>query len=174
MKEKEYIFYQNPFYHYVFGFASENMRVPSRSRGKRKEAAKESVKEIAGILDEMKEDYPEFPISKKHRLIVVISITGSERYLETVDIDNLSKMVLDLMKSRIFQDDHQVYQLYMEKQVFHTNGFLVGVKKIDKNGPYVRMVPELFSLKPYRGTTWHKGIFTKLTNMVKLLSFKKK
>src|SRR5437762_3538103 len=95
-------FYQNPFYDYVFGAATEDMRIPSRSRGQRKEIAKQSILEITKIMDDMKISHPEFPIKKNNKLIVVININGSERYLRTVDIDNLMKMILDIMKTRIF------------------------------------------------------------------------
>ena len=56
----------------------------------------------------------------------------SNRFFE-VDIDNLSKNILDCMKGLVFDDDSQVVNLLAMKNAhpFDINGLMIGVNQVD-------------------------------------------
>ena len=46
------------------------------------------------------------------------------------DLDNYNKVLIDCLKNKLFEDDDQIYQLYMEKHI--NSGFEKICVKVDK------------------------------------------
>jgi len=77
----------------------------------------------------------EHPYKKDIPLEVIISVSMGERRLKEVDIDNLTKTIIDCMKGLIFEDDHQIIKILASKDVnsfLPLNGLMVGIRKLDK------------------------------------------
>ena len=61
----------------------------------------------------------------------------SEKRLQSVDVDNLAKIVLDFMKGKVFEDDSQVSSLFVAKDIVkddiipQVSGIMVGVRIIN-------------------------------------------
>ena len=50
------------------------------------------------------------------------------------DLDNYNKVLIDCLKNKLFEDDDQIYQLYMEKYIgCGFNKICVEVEKINEN-----------------------------------------
>lgn len=89
------------------------------------ESFKDQIKEQLG------EEHP-YPINQK--LEVVISVTMIEKRLREVDIDNLTKSILDCFTGTVFEDDSQVVNILAKKSVnelIALNGLIVGIRKIE-------------------------------------------
>ena len=86
---------------------------------------------IKHIKDNLTEEHP-YNIDIK--LEIVISISMDEKRLKEVDIDNLSKAVIDCFRGLLFIDDSQIQNLLAKKNVNAykpLNGLMVGVRKIN-------------------------------------------
>ncbi|MFN0292071.1 RusA family crossover junction endodeoxyribonuclease [Pedobacter helvus] len=86
------------------------------------------------------------------QLEVIINFKMSEKRLRTVDIDNLVKCTLDIMKGKVFEDDTQVRSLFAFKDVIkdelvpQLSGIMIGVRILDKK-------PSLLSEVDFYGFT---------------------
>lgn len=95
-----------------------------------KPAIEEFEKKLAAFLKEnVNEEMPyNFPVE------VILAFDINRKRLFEVDVDNLSKTVLDAMKGVIFQDDSLVVRLLAMKDThpMNTNGLMIGVNKVEK------------------------------------------
>lgn len=83
------------------------------------------------IIKELKEEHP-YKLAQK--LEVIISISMTEKRLKEVDIDNLTKSILDCFKGTVFEDDSQVINILASKyvnEIAALNGLMVGIRKIN-------------------------------------------
>lgn len=66
---------------------------------------------------------------------IIISISTTKRRFFEVDVDNLSKTVLDSLTGYIFEDDCQVVNLIAKKYIDKndTNGILIGVTELTES-----------------------------------------
>ena len=52
------------------------------------------------------------------------------------DLDNYNKVLIDCLKNKLFEDDDQIYQLYMEKHIgCGFNKISIGIESIDIESP---------------------------------------
>ncbi|WP_114752803.1 RusA family crossover junction endodeoxyribonuclease [Pleomorphovibrio marinus] len=75
----------------------------------------------------------EHPYKKSVKLEVIVSISMQEKRLNSVDIDNLIKSVLDCFNGLVYEDDSQIVSVLGRKDVngyFPRNGIFVGIRKI--------------------------------------------
>jgi Holliday junction resolvase RusA-like endonuclease len=74
-----------------------------------------------------------FPIKKPQKVEVILHITMDEKRLKSVDIDNLTKSVLDIMNGLVYEDDSQILNILASKDIhplFPLNSLMIGVRKI--------------------------------------------
>lgn len=80
----------------------------------------------------------EHPYPKDIKLEVVVSVSMEEKRLNTVDIDNLIKSVLDCFNGLVYEDDSQILSVLGRKDVngfYPRNGLFVGIKKVNDEKP---------------------------------------
>lgn len=86
------------------------------------------------IKDNLTNEHP-YTVDKKIEMIIDISM--DKKRIDKVDIDNLSKSIIDCFKGLVFSDDSQIISLYAHKTVqplVKVNGLMVGIRKLnDKN-----------------------------------------
>lgn len=73
-----------------------------------------------------------FPIKSPQKVEVILSIQMTEKRLKSVDVDNLTKSILDCMSGIIFDDDSQVVNVLASKDIHPLapiNGLMFGVRK---------------------------------------------
>ena len=77
-------------------------------------------------------------ILKPNNVEVIISISVTEKRFNEIDIDNLSKCVLDSLNNIAFEDDVQVTSLIANKHIhpMKVNAILIGITKLtdSRNG----------------------------------------
>jgi Holliday junction resolvase RusA-like endonuclease len=106
------------------------------SNNKAKENLKKFEAKFIDCINKMLTE--EHPYKSPLQLEVVMNIKMSEKRLKKVDVDNLSKSVLDFMTGKVFQDDSQVRSLFVFKDVIkdelvpQLSGIIVGIRKLDK------------------------------------------
>ncbi|WP_291131792.1 RusA family crossover junction endodeoxyribonuclease [Flavobacterium sp. UBA7682] len=73
-------------------------------------------------------------INKPHLVEVLISISVTERRFKQVDIDNLTKCVLDALNTVAFEDDSQVSSIIANKHVhdMKVHAIMIGITKLTK------------------------------------------
>lgn len=154
MEEKSKTFIQNPKIDYLFGFLGTKP-IPT----KQDKFVPADVTKINdnGIEEELKIFYTKKPdadavleftnelrnvaskvftngkrIDKPHLVEVIISISVTERRFKQVDIDNLTKCVLDALNSVAFEDDSQVSSIIANKHVhgMKVYAILIGITKL--------------------------------------------
>lgn len=84
---------------------------------------------------------------------VILSFTITKKRFFEVDVDNLSKNVLDVMKGLIFDDDSQVVNLLASKHIhpYNTNGIAIAVNEItDKSKSWFDGI-KLFYIEESKG-----------------------
>lgn len=71
-------------------------------------------------------------ILKPNNVEVTISVSVTERRFKEVDIDNLSKCVLDSLNNIAFEDDSQVTSLISDKHIHQmkVNAIMIGITKL--------------------------------------------
>lgn len=97
--------------------------------------SKKSIQEFEGklrdyVLENKQPDQP-YKMPTKVEVILAFDI-NSKRFFE-VDVDNLSKNILDCLKGIIFEDDSQVVNLLAMKNIhpWNTDGLMIAVNNID-------------------------------------------
>ena len=104
-----------------------DLYIKKKSENKLKEFEDKFKKQIISNLK------VEHPYKKPEQLEVIISVSMEKKRLDNVDIDNLSKAILDCFNGLVYEDDCQVISLYAEKNTFSGfNGLFVGIRRIDK------------------------------------------
>lgn len=89
------------------------------------------------INENIKEEHP---YKKPEKLEVIISVSMDEKRLENVDVDNLSKAILDCFNGLIYEDDSQIVSLLVFKDIngfYPINGLMVGIRRLDNKESWV-------------------------------------
>ncbi len=76
----------------------------------------------------------EHPYTTDIKLEMIISVSMDEKRMKEVDIDNISKSIIDCFNGLVFIDDSQIQSLYTHKTVhpmLQLNGLMVGIRKIN-------------------------------------------
>lgn len=102
--------------------------------------AKENIKAFeTKFIDSFKERLTEeHPYKLEVPIEIYLTIRMSEKRLKSVDLDNLAKCALDVMKGLIFEDDSQIIGLIVFKGVIkdeivpQLSGLTVGVRLLNK------------------------------------------
>jgi Holliday junction resolvase RusA-like endonuclease len=84
------------------------------------------------ILNNVKGDR-NFPIKNPQKVEAILHISMDEKRLNLVDIDNLTKSILDCMNGLVFEDDSQVLNILASKDIHPLvplNSLMIGVRKI--------------------------------------------
>lgn len=92
-----------------------------------KESVRVTKKEIAEVATDVLRKNNLSMIGKPSMVEVVISISIKQSRFEQVDIDNLSKTVLDGLIGIAFENDSQVVTLLAKKHVYEENAVLIGI-----------------------------------------------
>jgi Holliday junction resolvase RusA-like endonuclease len=140
-KTDVYTFFQCSYYDEVFGHIS-SFPVPT-SQTKNKKKVKLYKENINKLLEEAKND--KWPY--KERLTITVLVTGPKTYIQRIDLDNMLKNLLDILKSNVFVDDKQIFSLMVSKKILPQNGFMLGLRVL-KEDEFNQCIPPLYSLDP--------------------------
>ena len=117
---------------------------------KAKEIIKLFESRFVGCIEKMITE--EHPYKKPIQLEAVIKVKMSENRLKSVDVDNLAKCILDFMIGRVFEDDSQIRNLFITKEVIidelvpQLSGVIVGLRILD-NRPSLLSNLELYDFE---------------------------
>lgn len=153
-KEESVTFRQNPKIDFLFGYFG-NLIVPTKQDGfkpidliETNENGEETVlknfylknPETSSVIKfrEYIQGIAKEKISKNNRINkpynvqVYLSISITEKRYYEVDVDNLTKTVLDSLNKIAFEDDSQVSSLIVEKHIhpMKVNGILIAITKL--------------------------------------------
>jgi Holliday junction resolvase RusA-like endonuclease len=84
----------------------------------------------------LKENIDEtYPIKHPQTVEVVLHISVQQKRFFEVDVDNLAKTVLDCLPGLVLDDDSQVVNLLVQKDIhpFNIPGIVLALRKINKN-----------------------------------------
>lgn len=160
-KEDKYVaFRQNPNIDFLFGYF-DGMQVPTKQDAYKpidvvevdengaetilkefyqKKPEKASIKNFKQFIKELtaekfKEDDR---IKIPNKVQVILSFSLKEKRFFEVDVDNLSKTVLDSLNGIAYDDDKQVTSLIVDKHIhkMKVNGILIAITKLtdERNG----------------------------------------
>lgn len=81
-----------------------------------------------------------FPIGKETNVEVIIHVTITDiKRLKDVDVDNLAKGVLDCMNGVVYEDDTQIFNLLVSKDISeYEDSVMIGARKIDNNNSWFK------------------------------------
>lgn len=154
MEEKSKIFVQNPKVDYLFGMmgtkpipTKQDKFVPANVTQINNDGTEEELKifytkkpDIDAVIeftDELKSVASKVfkdgkRIDKPHLVEVLISISVTERRFKQVDLDNLTKCVLDALNTVAFEDDSQVSSIIANKHVhdMKVHAIMIGITKL--------------------------------------------
>jgi|GEM_PF-1068753 len=154
MKEEFITYYQNPKVEILFGFYDEKPIPTKQDQFKplkafeidengeeielknfyEKKDDKSSIQEMKNIVAEYaKEAFKEKGIIKKPSEVeVLLSFSVKEKRFKQIDIDNLSKTVLDGLSGVAFEDDVQVSSLIVNKHIhpMKIDAIFIGVTEL--------------------------------------------
>ena len=153
-KKKGVIFKKNPNIDYLFGYF-DGMQVPTKQDAFKpidvieidengaenilkefyqKKPEKNSVRNFKQFIKELiNEKFKENEkIKMPNKVQVSLSFSLTEKRFFEVDVDNLSKTVLDSLNGIIFDDDCQVTSLIVDKHIhpMKINGILISITKL--------------------------------------------
>lgn len=80
-----------------------------------KQSIKDFETKFLDIIKGVKTD--EHPYKKDIPLEIIINVKMSAKRYNNVDVDNIAKCVLDVMKGELFEDDSQLQSLFIYKEV---------------------------------------------------------
>lgn len=138
-------FYQNPYFDDVFGIHQSDFPIPTKQTRNR-ERIKEFKKRVIDMLTE--KEHPNWP--RKGKLLITVSVSCPESYISKVDIDNFLKILFDVFKGHVYQDDSQIFYVMADKNIHDANmiGFMVGVRELANDEFADEYWPPLFSSNP--------------------------
>lgn len=160
------IFYQNPFYDYLFG--SFGINTPSTRSGYKIIISRLALlnpttsgiykfkKSIKTWLD--KKPNPNWPC--KNRLLVAIQFGLTEKKYKQKDIDNITKSLIDALKGTVYEDDKQIDSLHLLKYKSENNTFMIGIKELSESDPGW-FFPPFCAEKPWKKDIQNYQIKTK-------------
>lgn len=90
-------------------------------------------------------------IRKPNEIEVVISISVTEKRFKEVDVDNLSKCVLDSLNKIAYEDDSQVSSLICNKHIHEMklNAIFIGITKLTEKRKGIQGDIKLFGTKEW-------------------------
>lgn len=114
-----------------------------------KKPAKNAVIEFENMLKKIaSEKFNEKNrIKEPNAVEVIISVSALEKQFKEVDVDNLAKSVLDGLKGVAFDDDSQVTDLIINKNIhpLKMNILIIGITKLDKKNRGISSEIKIFS-----------------------------
>src|SRR5882762_4274430 len=141
-------FYQNPYFDDVFGLHQPDFPI-STKQIKDKEKIREFKKRVIDIVTSHQDKLGEWP--RKGKLLVAVSVScPNEYYVNKVDIDNILKLLFDILKKYVFVDDAQIQYVTAEKHIREDRmmGFLVAIRELKNNENPSFDWPAFFSSNP--------------------------
>lgn len=93
------------------------------------DAVLEFTNDLRNVANEIFKDNR---IDKPHLVEVLISISVTEKRFKQVDIDNLTKCVLDALNTVAFEDDSQVSSIIANKHIHQmkVHAIMIGITKL--------------------------------------------
>ena len=170
---KKTTFYTNPKIEILFGFIGGKPIITKQDKfiplpafevdedGNEKEIKnlyfrkedKKSMQETKELISELAaEAFKDKGIIKKPALVeVILSFSITESRFKKVDVDNLSKTVLDGLQGFVFEDDSQVSSLIVNKYIHEMkiNSLFIGVTELTKKNRGLGSEIYLFSEKEW-------------------------
>ena len=94
-------------------------------------------------------------IRKPNEVEVIISISVTEKRFKEVDVDNLSKCVLDSLNKIAYEDDSQVSSLICNKHIHEMklNAIIIGITKLTEKRKGIQGDIKLFGTKEWSENT---------------------
>ena len=94
-------------------------------------------------------------IRKPNQIEVIISISVTEKRFKEVDVDNLSKCVLDSLNKIAYEDDSQVSSLICNKHIHEMklNAIVIGITKLTEKRKGIQGDIKLFGTKEWSENT---------------------
>jgi Holliday junction resolvase RusA-like endonuclease len=94
-------------------------------------------------------------IRKPNEIEVIISISVTEKRFKEVDVDNLSKCVLDSLNKIAYEDDSQVSSLICNKHIHEMklNAIFIGITKLTEKRRGIQGDIKLFGTKKWSEKT---------------------
>lgn len=120
---------------------------------------KSALKRYANLIRRMTEEVrldERFPYKAEVFVTLHFSLTNQE--MRQIDVDNLAKLFIDLLKGVVIVDDRQICKLWVDKSINTTTGCKVGVKLLDPNEPFQLIPPLQHSEAEHRALLDHLGI----------------
>ena len=135
------LFYQNPFYDYLFG--TFGLNIPSTRSGYKIVTLRFAILNpitdgIHKFRKSIKSWLTEKPNSNwpcKCHLLIAIQFGLKEKDYKQKDIDNITKSLIDSLKGIIYEDDNQIDSLHVLKYKSEKNSFMIGIKELNKDDP---------------------------------------
>lgn len=133
--------YHNPFFDEVFALLQDDFPIPTKQTNDESKI-KEFKRRVEIMLTQEMSRHKSWP--HKGKLLVMVSIDCPQTYISRVDVDNFLKLLFDLFKKFVYDDDKQIYKVLADKHVHPKNmiGFSVGIKKIHEDD-YFKFWPSL-------------------------------
>lgn len=128
-------FYQNPFYDKLFGLV---LAIRIRTYQSKKKVHLENYKDVVRQMVEELHLDGRFPLSGG--LLLNLHFYGPDAELARLDVDNMAKLLIDLMKGHVMVDDNLVRMLWVEKSVDPVTRCTVGIKSL-ASGPIPIIMP---------------------------------
>ncbi len=142
-------FYQNPYFDDLICLLQADFPIPTKQT-KDKEKIKEFKKRVLNIIaDDEKKSTGEWP--RKGKLLVAVSVSCPDKYyINKVDVDNILKLLFDILKKHAFIDDAQIHYVTADKHVREDKmiGFIVGIRELTDDENPMFDWPAFFSSNP--------------------------
>jgi Holliday junction resolvase RusA-like endonuclease len=74
----------------------------------------------------------EYPYKKEKKLEVIVNVlVKDKKRIESVDVDNLLKFVLDCFNGLVYEDDTQIVAVLGQKTLSQRDGLIVGIREVN-------------------------------------------
>jgi Holliday junction resolvase RusA-like endonuclease len=117
-----YVFYQCRYYNELIG-TMEDFPIPT-TQTKNKLKKKEFKERMIFLLKEINNE--KWPY--KEKLTIAVNISGNKSYITRIDIDNVLKNLIDILKGIVFIDDKQIFSIMADKQENVKDGLMIGIR----------------------------------------------
>lgn len=142
--------HDNPFYDFVF--ASVDDLIPSTRTGfKNCSTLNPESPSVGKFREQLKgyfQEYPDALVPFKSRVLISLSIGLKQKEYEKIDIDNMTKSLIDAFKGIAYENDIQVDVLHVVKYKSDDNRWNVGIKGL-KDDDLIWYYPPLYLESPY-------------------------